>query len=392
MSGGAVNGHAAIVARALGIPLVLGVGNGLGPGLNGLDVLVDGSGGRLIVEPSADDLEAATAAARPSATGPMAPLELPVRIEANVGSALEAEQAAAAGAEGIGLVRTELLFLGRSVPPGLEEQRALYSRIRAAMPAGPVVFRTLDIGGDKPATWAVPEGEMNPALGVRGIRLGLRRPELLETQLRAIVEAGAGGRVDVMLPMVSSVDEVVAVRARLDRIRDAAAADGRPIASDIRLGIMVEVPSAALAADDLAPLVDFFSVGTNDLVQYTMAVDRTNPALAELASPFQPAVLRLIRIVAEAGGRFGRPVAVCGEAAADPAAAALFVGLGVSELSVSPASIAALRASLASVGLEDCRDAADRAVAARTVGEARAIAEALLRNPVPAGAISAPAP
>jgi len=391
MSGGAVNGHAAIVARALGIPLVLGVGVGLGPRLDGLDVLVDGSGGRLVVEPSADDVEAATAAARPPSTVPQVPLELPVRIEANVGSALEAEQAAAAGAEGIGLVRTELLFLGRSVPPGLEEQRALYARIRAAMADRPVVFRTLDIGGDKPAAWAVPEGEMNPALGVRGIRLGLRRPELLETQLRAIVEVGAGGRVDVMLPMVSTVDEVVAARALLDRVREAALADGREIATDIRLGIMVEVPSAALSADDLAPLVDFFSIGTNDLVQYTMAVDRTNPALAELASPFQPAVLRLIRIVGEAGGRFGRPVAVCGEAAADPAAAALLVGLGVSELSVSPASIGALRAALARVGLDECRDAADRAVAARTAGEARAIGESVVRGTVPAGASAAPA-
>jgi multiphosphoryl transfer protein len=379
MGGGAVTGHAAIVARALGIPLVVGLGAALEPGLAGLDAIVDGEAGRLIVEPVAAD-RAMLAWAPPGVDEARdVELTLPVRIEANVGSVDEAERAAAAGARGIGLVRTELLFLGRSVPPGFAEQRSLYARIRGTMPDWPVVFRTLDIGGDKPADWAVSEPEPNPALGVRGVRLGLRRSELLETQLRAIVEAGAGRRVDVMLPMVATLDEVHAARLILEGIIEAV---GSPV--DVRLGIMIEVPAAALTADVLAEHVDFFSIGTNDLVQYTMAADRTNPALGDLASPFQPAVLRLIRLVTDAAASSSRPVAVCGESAADPAAAGLFVGLGVSELSVAPSAIRPLRAALDGLELDACRRAAEHALEARTEPEVQAIANRLVGVSAPA--------
>jgi phosphoenolpyruvate-protein kinase (PTS system EI component) len=285
---------------------------------------------------------------------------------------------------GIGLVRTELLFLGRSAPPGLEEQRALYRRIAATLPGRPVVFRTLDIGGDKPASYLPAEAEMNPALGVRGLRLGLSRPDLFETQLRALLEADPGAPLRLLLPMVATVDEVTATREAIATAAAASRGAGAEVATDVRLGIMVEIPSVAILADAFAPIVDFFSIGTNDLVQYTLAADRTNPALAELATPLQPAVLRLIAHVTEAALPYGRPVAVCGEAAADPLAAALFVGLGVDELSVAPASVAGLRVTLAGLDVEACREAGTRALAAGNVAEVRAIAAGLVERSSPA--------
>jgi len=386
LAGGAPTGHAAIVARALGIPLVLGLGPSLDAGLDGVEVAVDGTGGRLLIEPTdaevralaAAPLSAAFAAAAADATPGID--ELPVTLEANVGSVREAEAAAAAGAMGIGLVRTELLFLGRSAPPGLDEQRALYRRIAAALPGRPVVFRTLDIGGDKPASYLPAEPEMNPALGVRGLRLGLNRPDLFETQLRALLEADPGSPLRVLLPMVATVEEVAAAREAIDAAASASRRAGAEVASDVRLGIMIEIPSAAILADAFAPMVDFFSIGTNDLVQYTLAADRTSPALAELATPLQPAVLRLIRLVTEAALPFDRPVAICGEAAADPLAAALFVGLGVSELSVAPGSLTGLRASLARLEVNACRDAATRATAAASLADVRKIAAELVET------------
>jgi phosphocarrier protein FPr len=383
LSGGASNGHAAIVARAIGMPLVLGLGSALGVSSEGLSAALDGGTGRLVVEPDARDIAGFSSINDAPATLPAPPWAaathagVGVAIEANVGSVREAEQAAFAGADGIGLVRTELLFLGRSTPPGLDEQRTTYRRIAAAMAGRPVVFRTLDVGGDKPAAYAVGGGESNPALGVRGIRLGLRRLPLLETQLRALLEAAPTEPLHILLPMVSTLDEVKAARAALRRASQAAHDAGAAVASDVRLGIMIEVPSAAVMADVLAAHADFFSIGTNDLVQYTLAADRTNPALAEIASPLQPAVLRLIAQVTAAAATHGRPVAVCGEAAADPGAAALFVGLGIRELSVAPAAIANLRASLAKLDPAACRVAAQSALSATSVEEVRALAGGL---------------
>jgi phosphoenolpyruvate-protein phosphotransferase len=388
LAGGAPTGHAAIVARALGIPLVLGLGSALDAGLDGVEVAVDGTGGRLLIEPSDVDVralaptspvEALNAAAAEAITGVV---PLPVTLEANVGSVREAEAAAAAGAMGIGLVRTELLFLGRSAPPGLEEQRVLYRRIAAALPGRPVFFRTLDIGGDKPASYLPAEPEMNPALGVRGLRLGISRPDLFETQLRALLEADPSSPLRLLLPMVATVEEIGAAREAIDAAAAASRRAGAEVASDVRLGIMIEIPSAAILADAFAPIVDFFSIGTNDLVQYTLAADRTSAALAELATPLQPAVLRLIRLVTEAAVPYGRPVAVCGEAAADPIAAALFVGLGVNELSVAPGSLPGLRASLARLDLDACREAAARATAATSVADVRRIAAELAEGSV----------
>jgi phosphoenolpyruvate-protein phosphotransferase len=386
LAGGAPNGHAAIVARALGIPLVLGLGRALGPALDGLAAAVDGTAGRLVVEPDESDLDALVGPAPVAAVAPATARPVPalaVSTEANVGSVREAEAAAAAGADGIGLVRTELLFLGRSLAPGLDEQRLLYRRIARAMAGRPVVFRTLDIGGDKPAPWLAGQPEMNPALGVRGLRLGLRRRDVLETQLRALLEADPVSPLHILLPMVATVDEVEAARQAIETAARASLDAGAAVSTDVRLGIMIEIPSAALMAEAFSPLVDFFSIGTNDLVQYALAADRTNPALAELATPLQPAVLKLVKLVTDAARPFARPVAVCGEAAADPLAAALFVGLGATELSVAPASIGQVRSFLAALEPESCRDAAGRALRAGTVAEVRAIAAELVGRATP---------
>jgi multiphosphoryl transfer protein len=384
LAGGAPTGHAAIVARALGIPLVLGLGPAIDDLVAGMDGVVDGSTGRLLVAPTSAELaelqagasELAGAAAGTTATTETAAggdRALGVAISANVASPREAEAARLAGAEGIGLVRTELMFLGRHAPPSVAEQRAAYGRIRAAMPGRPIVFRTLDVGGDKPAAWQ-PETEANPALGVRGLRLGLRRPSLLDDQLTALLEAAAGEELRVMLPMVSTREEVDRARERLDVVRGGLLAQGRPGPARVSLGVMIEVPSAAIMADALAEAVDFFSIGTNDLVQYTLAADRTNPDLADLATAYQPAILRLIDSVVRAASAGGRHVAVCGEAAADPLLVPLLIGLGVDELSVAPGSIAAVRARAAELDGQRCRELASRAVAASTADEVRAIA------------------
>jgi phosphocarrier protein FPr len=377
LAGGAPTGHASIVARGLGIALVLGLGAAATDTADGAEALVDATRppvGRLVVEPDAADLADIAAERSPSTAAPPHDAAQPagdvtVEVMANVGSVLEAEAAMRAGAVGVGLVRTELLFLGRRTPPSVAEQRNLYTRIREAMGERPVVFRTLDVGGDKPAAWQTDRPESNPALGVRGVRLGLLRPSLLDDQLRALVAAAQGGEARIMLPMVSTVEEVVAVRARLEAIVRTA----DPAPSAVRLGVMIEVPAAAILADGLAEVADFFSIGTNDLVQYTLAADRVNPALAELATALQPAVLRLIAGVVTAARAKGRHVAVCGEAAADPEMIPLLVGLGVDALSVAPGSVETVARHVTSLRGDDCRELAGRAVAATTVEGVREV-------------------
>ena len=395
LAGGAPTGHAAIVARALGIPLVLGLGAAIETVPVGAELAVDGSTGRVLVEPGPTALaalEAADAASRTAAAAAVAaglvgahasgakgiPGSAPggtngIAIVANVASVMEAAAAAAAGADGIGLVRTELLFLGRHAPPTVSEQRATYARIRAAMGDRPIVFRTLDVGGDKPTSWQTGPVEANPALGVRGVRLGRQQPAMLNDQLRALVEAAGAGELGIMLPMVSTREEIDDVRARLDTIVDAVATEIgiRPV--NLRLGVMIEVPAAAIMADALAEVADFFSIGTNDLVQYTMAADRTNPDLVDMASALQPAVLRLIDGVVRAAKGRGRHVAVCGEAAADPSVVPLLVGLGVEELSVTPGAVAAVRAQVRRLDPAACTELAQRALRARTLGDVRSL-------------------
>ena len=375
LAAGAPTGHAAIVARALGIPLALALGRDLDAACSGRPGAVDGREGRLVIEPTSDDLAALGDHVAQSAGPRLDPIGAApslVAIEANVGSVHEAEQAAAANADGIGLVRTELLFLGRAVAPGLAEQRAMYRRIAAEMPDREVVFRTLDVGGDKPAEYAGGGHGANPALGLRGLRHGLRHPELLETQLRALLEATPGQLLSILLPMVATLDEVHAARQAIAAAEAASRAASAEVASDVRLGVMIEIPAAAVIADVLAADVDFFSIGTNDLVQYVLAADRTNADVADLASALQPAVLRLVAGVTKAAVAAGRPVAVCGEAAADPLVGPILVGLGVTALSVAPGSVGAVRARMADLTIERCRAAAEAALGARTIAEVRA--------------------
>jgi phosphoenolpyruvate-protein phosphotransferase len=393
LGGGAPNGHLAIVARAVGVPVVLGLGDAIASAVDGEPAAVDGTGGRLLLDPSPADLSSLIEPLAGSHTiavtsaphaDPGTPV-LPVAIEGNVGSLREAEQAARADAAGIGLVRTELLFLGRTTPPGVGEQARLYRGIAATMQGRPVVFRTLDIGGDKPAAYRSTDAEANPALGVRGLRLGLRQPELLDDQLTALVDAAGADSLRVLFPMVSTIEELESGREALEAVIARRQSEGRSTPSTVLVGIMVEIPSAAIMADQFAPLVDFFSIGTNDLVQYTFAADRLSPALTELGTPYQPALLRLVASVTQAAANHGRPVAVCGEAAADRLLAPLLVGLGVTELSVAPAAIAPLRDGLVGLEIDRCRRAAAEALGSRTAHEVRAIANALVGLPDTAG-------
>ena len=382
LASGAPTGHAAIVARGLGIPLVLGLGPSTAALTPDADALVDGRDvrdGRLIVEPDSDDMAAVAEPLEPRFPAPPSGRPTPdvttgIAVTANVGSVLEAEAAVRAGADGIGLVRTELLFLGRSTPPSVGEQRATYARIGEVMGGRPVVFRTLDVGGDKPAAWQSDRPESNPALGVRGVRLGLLRRALLDDQLTALIQAANGAEARIMLPMVATVGEVEEVRRRLDAVRQRVAHAGAPV-GPVLLGVMIEVPAAALVADGLAEVADFFSIGTNDLVQYTLAADRTNAALAELATPLQPAVLRLIDRVVQGARARGRHVAVCGEAAADPEVIPLLVGLGVDELSVAPGSVGAVQVQVAGLDVAACRATAAAALLATDVDRIRTLVQ-----------------
>lgn len=378
LGGGTATGHAAIVARALGIPMVVGVGDAISGIPPAVEVGVDGTAGRVVIGPGPDWLASARLATIAAAANGARPASgarsMPgVRIAANVASALEATAAVEAGADAIGLVRTELLFLGRHRPPSIEEQRGTYARIRAAAGDLPVVFRTLDVGGDKPASWDRGPAEANPALGVRGIRLGLRQPGILADQLTALVQAAGDGELRVMLPMVATCEELELARDHLQSIVETIERSSGVRPSALRVGVMIEVPSAAVMADALAEQADFFSIGTNDLVQYTLAADRTNAEMAELASALQPAVLRLIRSVVRAADAHGREVTVCGEAAADPNVIPLLIGLGVDELSVTPAAISGVRAALAGLDRDRCVAMAESALRVHSLREVRAL-------------------
>jgi multiphosphoryl transfer protein len=360
---GGATSHAAILARALGIPAVVGLGEGILGIEDGTPLVLDGQAGTLEVEPAADvvaEREAAREAgerrraeARAHASEPATTTDgHTLEIAANLGSPKEAAEAVELGAEGVGLLRTEFLFLDRDTAPTEDEQRAVYEEIARALDGRPLIVRTLDAGADKPLRFLRQAPEENPFLGVRGIRLGLAQPELLRTQMRAILAVAADHPVRVMFPMISTLAEYRAARAIVEEL------GGPPI----DVGIMVEVPAVAVAAERFAREVDFFSVGTNDLGQYTMAAERGNEALAPLLSGPQPAVLRLIATLTAAAEEHGRWVGVCGELAGDPAAAILLAGLGVAELSMAPSRIPEVKATLRALSLADAQGIARRAL------------------------------
>ncbi|MCW2695901.1 MAG: ptsI [Modestobacter sp.] len=370
---GGATSHTAIIARQLGLPCVVGVG-GLADVPAGALVLVDGEQGTVTVDPEPVSARARVADARAVAAalaryrGPGATRDgHPVQVLANVQDGVGARAAAGAHAEGVGLLRTELAFFGRTTEPSVAEQAAGYAEVFAAFPDGKVVLRTLDAGSDKPLAFATPPDEANPALGVRGLRVARRDPGLLTRQLDAVQQAAraTGSHPWVMAPMVATVAEAADFAAQVRQ-------------RGLVPGVMVEVPSVALLADRFLEHLDFLSIGTNDLSQYTLAADRLSAELADLTDPWQPALLALIRATAAAGERAGKPVGVCGEAAADPLLACVLVGMGVTSLSCAASSVAGVGAKLATVDLAACRRAAEAALAAGDPAAARAAARAAL--------------
>ncbi|WP_007027486.1 phosphoenolpyruvate--protein phosphotransferase, partial [Saccharomonospora iraqiensis] len=352
---GGPTSHTAILARSLGIPAVVAVRGALA--FEATAVAVDGDAGSVrAVDPDAPPVAAASSGpAEWNGTGATADGR-PVGVLANVGAPADARTAAEAGAEGIGLFRTEFCYLDTDDEPSVADQRAAYAGVLAPFAGRPVVVRTLDAGADKPMVFLSPESEPNPALGVRGIRVAFDRPDVLDRQFEAIVAAAAdsGAEVSVMAPMVATAEEAA-------WFTDRAHAAGIP-----RAGVMIEVPSAALTAHEVLDAVDFVSVGTNDLAQYTFAADRQLGAVATLNDPWQPALLRLLSTVGAAATGKGKPMGVCGEAAADPQLARVLVGLGATSLSVNAGSVRAVGASLAGVSWADCAGSVRAALDAPT--------------------------
>jgi phosphotransferase system enzyme I (PtsI) len=370
---GGTTSHTAIIARQLGLPCVVAVG-GLDDVPSGATVLLDGEQGTVTVDPEPVEAQARVRAARVAAealagyAGPATTRDgAAVQVLANVQDGDGARKAVASHAEGVGLFRTELSFLGHATEPSVEEQAAGYADVFEAFAGRKVVLRTLDAGSDKPLAFATLPDEANPALGVRGLRIARRDPGMLDRQLDAVAEAArrTSSTPWVMAPMVATPAEAADFAARVR---------GRGLVP----GVMVEVPSAALLADRLLEHVDFLSIGTNDLSQYTLAADRLSADLADLTDPWQPALLLLVRMTAEAGVRAGKPVGVCGEAAADPVLACVLVGLGISSLSCAASAVAGVGSRLGTVTLDECRRAADAALAATDPQAARAAARAAL--------------
>ena len=375
----AATSHVAILAGAFGLPMLVGVDASLLAVAEGTTVVADAEGGSVTVSPA--DAELAHVKARIAerererirlkATAALDCRTADghrVAVWANIGSAAEAAAAVAAGAEGCGLLRTEFLFLDRSDPPDAEEQRAQYQAIVDAMDGRPVVVRTLDAGSDKPIPFLAMPAQDNPALGLRGIRASLWRPDILRTQLAAILAARPAGRCRILLPMVNESSEIEAVRRLVREI--AAGTGGDP---GIEVGIMIETPGAAVNAARLAAQADFFSIGTNDLTQYVLAIDRTHPLLSQALDALHPAVLGLIASVCAAARAAQRPVAICGGLASEAAAAPLLVGLGIDELSALPGAIPAIKDAIRRRTLAECRELAERALKAPHATEVRAL-------------------
>jgi phosphotransferase system enzyme I (PtsI) len=372
--------HVAILARSLGLPAIVGLRTATQQ-LSGRETaILDGSTGLLAINPSHTDIDAYRERARQEALAEaelrhLAALDaittddVRITLRANVDLPEEADMGATSGAEGVGLMRTEFLVVGRASMPDEDEQYRAYKRVVEAFDGRPVVIRTFDIGGDKLPIGGFP-AEPNPFLGWRAIRMCLDQPEVFGTQLRALLRAAVHGDVHIMLPLVVTVDEVRAARALLDE----AAADlerrGVPFRRDVPLGVMIETPAAAVACDTFVNDVAFFSIGTNDLVQYTLAVDRGNANLASRFTPLHPAVLKLIRRTVFTAKQHGIDVAVCGEMASQPLMAFALIGLGVRQLSVAPRSVPLVKRIVRGISVEVAEEAANAAASKGTAAEA----------------------
>jgi len=378
-SAGGVTSHVAILAISLEIPMLVAAGDEVLAIGDGDRLLLDAECGELKVRPDERDTarfeqrlreetsrrhtEQAAAKNECRTTDGTR-----VHFNANLASPQDAVAAVEAGAEGCGLLRTEFVFMSRSQAPDMEQQLEIYQQISDALQERPLVVRTLDAGGDKPISYIDQKSEENPALGVRGIRLSLDNRAMLETQLEALLRLKRSTPLQVMIPMVTSVEEVAEVREMIAALCQALGID-----STILLGIMIETPAAALIADRLAGLVDFFSIGTNDLTQYTLSMDRGEPRLAAQLDTLHPAVLELIRVTANAAEKAGIPVAVCGGAAGDMMIAPILLGLGVRELSMPQSLIARIKARLRELSISDCTNVANRALVMDSARDVRAM-------------------
>lgn len=376
-STGSVLSHSAILARSLHMPLVVGASQALSRISDGDALIVDGDSGQVVVDPSPRDLreyrqrlkdaareqrELDRLRSKPTRTRD----GVDIALHANAESRADVAQAHALGAAGIGLYRTEFLFLQRNVLPDEDEQFRAYRDVVLGMSGRPVTIRTLDLGADKAdRTGLALRGEGNPALGLRGVRLSLAHDEVFDTQLRAILRASGYGPVRMLVPMVAVREELLEVRKRLKRLSARLRKDGHEIAADMPLGAMIEVPAAAVCVEHFIDLVDFLSVGTNDLVQYLLAADRNNDALGELCSPLHPALLRLLDLVLRTGREHGKQVTVCGEIAGDAAMAPILLALGLEHFSLHPSHMLELRRAIRGHDQAALRCAAGKLLKAR---------------------------
>ncbi|MDB4942685.1 MAG: Phosphoenolpyruvate-protein phosphotransferase of system [Labilithrix sp.] len=383
--------HTSIMARALEIPCVVGVSDALEQIRTGDMVVVDGLTGQVFVHPTDQSIREARqrseqhlAFARRLLAARHAPCVtsdgVSLALRANVELPAEAILAVDHGAQGIGLYRTEFLYIDRTTQPGEDEQYEVFRAIVEAVSPQPVTLRTFDIGGDKFASTFQLPSEMNPALGLRAVRLALKQPQVFLTQLRAMVRASAHGGVRIMIPMVSSIHEMREVKRLVLQAVEQVRARGQPFEENIPLGMMIEVPAAAIMADVFAREADFFSIGTNDLVQYALAIDRGSESLASQASPFDPAILRMIKFVTDAGKHRGIPVSLCGAMGSDPLAACLLVGLGLRELSMEAAAIPEIKEAVRRLSVPEAEAIAEQALACDS---ADAVEELLARELAP---------
>lgn len=383
---GTATAHVAILARSLGLPAVVGLRN-TGALRAGDVAILDGTEGTLIVSPTDREIaeareRAAADHARDEALRAMAHVEarttdgVELVVRANVDIPEEAALASTSGADGVGLMRTEFLVVGRTTMPDEDEQLRAYRKVLEAFPGQPIVIRTYDIGGDKLPVGGYPQ-EANPFLGWRAIRMCLDEPALFKVQLRALLRAAVHGDVRIMLPLVATVDEVREARTLLEEAAQELAARHVPFRADVPLGVMVETPAAAIATDTLVRDVDFLSIGSNDLVQYTLAVDRGNVNLAPRFTPLHPAILRLIRQITATGSHHDLPVTVCGEMASQPLMVFALIGLGVRQLSVAPRAVPVVKRLIRTIAAAAAHEAVDAALA--TAGTAREV-ELLLRR------------
>jgi len=388
---GGKTSHSSILARAAGLSAVVGVGSVIDKLCNGDMVIVDGHVGKVLVNPEESllakyrqrmtDEQAKTATL--AQAGHLASITLdghPIEVASNIGTPADMKKVIAAGADGVGLFRTEFLFLDKKTVPTEEEQFQSYRAVLMAMPDKKIVIRTLDAGGDKQLPFIGGLIEANPALGLRAIRLCMVYKDVFKTQLRALLRAGVEGNLYIMFPMIATLDELLNAKAVLKEVSDELTQEGIAHRKDVPVGIMIEVPSAAVIADILAEEVDFFSIGTNDLVQYTMAADRMNEHVAWLSDYFQPPVIRLIANVAKAAQKNNKWVGMCGEMAGDSLATPLLVGLGLTELSMNARSVPVVKHLVRQLNVEQAKEWATQVLSLRTTSEIKQKLEEIAAN------------